>query len=122
MHIVDREYGPMTAPNMASQESDRVTRSMVGKGVSLNTASVSQMTTVALISEEYATKLTQLRGENGELHLATLLAETSIGVAKLKQLIAKGILQAVFEDEEVEVENQEEEREESQEQVNADVQ
>ena len=111
----------MTGPNMASQETDRVTRSMVGKGVSLNTASVSQMTTVALISEEDATKITQLRGENGELNLATLLAETSIDVVKLKQLIAKGILEALFEDEEVEVEDQEEEKEESQEQVNADV-
>ena len=111
----------MTGPNMASQETDRVTRSMVGKGVSLNTASVSQMTTVALISEEDATKITQLGGENGELNLATLLAETSIDVVKLKQLIAKGILEAVFEDEEVEVEDQEEEKEESQEQVNADV-
>ena len=88
---------------MACQEPDLVTWSMVGKGVSLNSASVSLMKMVALICEEDATKITQLHGENGELYLATLLAETSIDVVKLKQLKAKGILQAVFADQEVEV-------------------
>ena len=99
----------MTDSGMATDDPNQVmTRSMVGKGVSLNTASMSQLTTVALISEEDANKIMQLRGENGELNLETLLAETSIDVTKLKQLREKGILHAVFEDEEGAADGEEE--------------
>ena len=99
----------MTDSGMATDDPNRVmTRSMVGKGVSLNTTSMSQLTSVALISEEDANKIMQLRGENGELNLETLLAETSIDVTKLKQLREKGILHAVFEDEEGAADGEEE--------------
>ena len=112
----------MTDSGMATDDPNRVmTCSMVGKGVSLNTASVSELTTVALISEEDANKIIQLRGENGELNLGTLLAETSIEVTRLKQLREKGILHAVFEDEKGKAEGEEEIVEERQGEAGADM-